>query len=40
MGIFLCLQSKHNPTCGKNKKEKEVYKMKKFLSLGLTVIRN
>ena len=38
MGIFLCLRSKHNPTCGKNKKEKEVYKMKKFLSILLAVL--
>ena len=38
MGIFLCLQSKHNPTCGKNKKEKEVYKMKRFLSILLAVL--
>ena len=38
MGIFLCLLRKHNPTCGKNKKEKEVYKMKKFLSILLAVL--
>ena len=38
MGIFLCLLRKHNPTCGKNKKEKEVYKMKKFLSLVLAIL--
>ena len=38
MGIFLCLRSKHNPTCGKNKKEKEVYKMKRFLSILLAVL--
>ena len=38
MGIFLCLLRKHNPTCGKNKKEKEVYKMKKFLSLVLALL--
>ena len=38
MGIFLCLRSKHNPTCGKNKKEKEVYKMKKFLSILLAIL--
>ena len=38
MGIFLCLRSKHNPACGKNKKEKEVYKMKKFLSILLAVL--
>ena len=38
MGIFLCLFRKHNPTCGKNKKEKEVYKMKKFLSILLAVL--
>ena len=38
MGIFLCLLRKHNPTCGKNKKEKEVYKMKKFLSILLAIL--
>ena len=38
MGIFLCLLRKHNPTCGKNKKEKEVYKMKRFLSILLAVL--
>ena len=38
MGIFLCLLCKHNPTCGKNKKEKEVYKMKRFLSILLAVL--
>ena len=38
MGIFLCLIRKHNPTCGKNKKEKEVYKMKKFLSILLAIL--
>ena len=38
MGLFLCLLRKHNPTCGKNKKEKEVYKMKKFLSILLAVL--
>jgi hypothetical protein len=32
------LRSKHNPTCGKNKKEKEVYKMKKFLSILLAIL--
>ena len=37
MGIFLCLLRKHNPTCGK-KKEKEVYKMKRFLSILLAVL--
>ena len=29
---------KHNPTCGKNKKEKEIYKMKKFLSILLAIL--
>ncbi len=38
MGIFLCLLRKHNPTCGKNKKEKEVYKMKKLLSVVLALL--
>ena len=38
MGIFLCLLRKHNPTCGKNKKEKEIYKMKKFLSILLAIL--
>ena len=38
MGIFLCLLRKHNPTCGKNKKEKGVYKMKRFLSILLAVL--
>ena len=38
MGIFLCLRSKHNPTCGKNKKEERFILMKKFLSLALAVL--
>ena len=38
MGIFLCLLRKHNPICGKNKKEKEVYKMKRFLSILLAIL--
>ena len=29
---------KHNPTCGTNKKEKEIYKMKKFLSILLAIL--
>ena len=38
MGIFLCLRSKHNPTCGKNKKEERFILMKKFLSILLAVL--
>lgn len=38
MGIFLCLLRKHNPTCGKNKKEERFILMKKFLSLALAVL--
>ena len=38
MGIFLCLRSKHNPTCGKNKKEERFILMKKLLSVVLAVL--
>ena len=38
MGIFLCLLRKHNPTCGKNKKEERFILMKKFLSILLAVL--
>ena len=38
MGIFLCLRSKHNPTCGKNKKEERFILMKKFLSILLAIL--
>ena len=38
MGIFLCLRSKHNPTCGKNKKEERFILLKKLLSVVLAVL--
>ena len=38
MGIFLCLPRKHNPTCGKNKKEERFILMKKFLSILLAIL--
>ena len=38
MGIFLCLLRKHNPTCGKNKKEERFILMKKFLSILLAIL--
>ena len=38
MGIFLCLRSKHNPTCGKNKKEERFILMKRFLSILLAIL--
>ena len=38
MGIFLCLLRKHNPTCGKNKKEERFILMKKLLSVVLAVL--
>ena len=38
MGIFLCLRNKHNPTCGKNKKEERFILMKRFLSILLAIL--
>lgn len=38
MGIFLCLRGKHNPTCGKNKKEERFILMKKLLSVALAFL--
>ena len=38
MGIFLCLLRKHNPTCGKNKKEERFILMKKLLSVVLALL--
>ena len=38
MGIFLCLRSKHNSTCGKNKKEERFILMKRFLSILLAIL--
>ena len=38
MGIFLCLRSKHNPACGKNKKEERFILMKKLLSVVLALL--
>ena len=38
MGIFLCLLRKHNPTCGKNKKEERFILMKKLLSVALAFL--
>ena len=38
MGIFCVCASKHNPTCGKNKKEERFILMKKFLSILLAIL--
>ena len=38
MGIFCVCASKHNPTCGKNKKEERFILMKKILSVALALL--
>ena len=38
MWIFCVCASKHNPTCGKNKKEERFILMKKLLSVALALL--